>query len=333
MTDLPTYFDRVVLINLKRRPDRLDKARTELVKAQWPFKEPTLFEAVDGSKLPLPNRCPDGAGAWGCLCSHKQVLQEALMMDANRLLVLEDDVIFRSNFAIEIEKFIADVPANWDQLMIGGQINEDSLRKLIAPGVLQVNSVGRTHCYAVQGRFIRDLYQHWSSTLGHCDHRMAELQHGTQYRIYAPSPFLAGQGEGLSDVSRPGGTPANNPMKFWNAVKLDRPILLLRCPVELLPELRKHNFYFGHDLDFNTNMSQSLIQIMAKKEGQNMRLAKIRDWLKIFREGAEQIDDGIATVYHDEVHAHMIRSACGKEPISLRGDTVEEILKKMENVK
>lgn len=331
--ELLNYFDRVVLISLKRRPDRRAKAMEQLAKSKWPFRDPMIFEAVDGSKLPLPNGCPDGAGAWGCMQSHRQVLERAIMDDVKRLLVLEDDVCFRSDFATEIDRFLEQVPVNWDQLMIGGQINEDSIRNLVSPGILQVNSVGRTHCYAVQGRFLRDLYQCWVSKLGHCDHRMAELQHGKQYRIYAPSPFLAGQNEGTSDVSRPGGKPANNPVKFWNLIKLDRPIILLRCPKELLPELRANNFYFGHDLDFDTGMSQSLVQIMASREGTNMKLGKLRDWLKVFREGAEQLDDGIATVYHPDIHPYMIRSACGKEPIPIRAATVQEVIEKMGQVR
>ena len=51
--NLKRYFDRVVLINMKRRPDRLQSVRDELRKARWPFKQPEVFEAVDGHVIPL----------------------------------------------------------------------------------------------------------------------------------------------------------------------------------------------------------------------------------------------------------------------------------------
>lgn len=46
-SNLQQTFDRVVVINLARRADRL--ARFNRLLCDWPFKTPQRFEAIDGS--------------------------------------------------------------------------------------------------------------------------------------------------------------------------------------------------------------------------------------------------------------------------------------------
>ena len=60
MTDIAKFFDRVVVINLKRRPDRLRNILAELKERSWPFIHPEVFNAVDGNKVPVPKDWQDG---------------------------------------------------------------------------------------------------------------------------------------------------------------------------------------------------------------------------------------------------------------------------------
>jgi hypothetical protein len=201
-------FDRVVVVNLKRRPDRLESFRAQLEKHGWPFKEPDVFEAVDGYAVsPPPDWLPRHRGAWGCLQSHRQILERAMADGVKSLLVLEDDLCIRGG----VEEFFEKVPGDWDQLMLGGQHMQKPPQ--VSQGVVRCLNTQRTHAYAVRGRFINDLYATWHTivTPVHCDHIMGPMQ--SRYKVYAPEPFLFGQAEGASDVM-PG---QYNQVQFWDS--------------------------------------------------------------------------------------------------------------------
>jgi hypothetical protein len=78
------FFDAVVVVSLCRRADRLAEFRAEIQKCGWPFREPAVFPAVDGSHLPLVPGYKNPA-IWGCTQSHLRVLEEALNADCQRL--------------------------------------------------------------------------------------------------------------------------------------------------------------------------------------------------------------------------------------------------------
>ena len=145
-----------------------------------------MFEAIDGNKVPVPIGWGAGGGAWGCMQSHRQILERAVMDDVRALLVLEDDACFRTTFRDDAMRFLSSVPPDWDGLMLGGQhINCNPVAVL--PGIVRCVNCQRTHAYAVRGRYLRDLYQKWCSSSGHCDHVMGPFQ--VNYNVYAPSRF------------------------------------------------------------------------------------------------------------------------------------------------
>jgi hypothetical protein len=199
MPDTPNLsetFDRVVVINLARRPERLERFWTLL--GQWPFKTPQRIEAVDGAVVGVPAGWDKGPGAWGCLLSHRAVIEKAIADNVRALLVLEDDAYPVKNFPELAGKFMANVPGDWDGLMLGA---EHLLPPTpISPGVVRCQASNRSHAYAVRGQFMQTLAQFWRNTTNdHCDLIISSLMR--HFKLYAPDPLVIGQDAGQSDVT------------------------------------------------------------------------------------------------------------------------------------
>jgi hypothetical protein len=271
--DLKDYFGRVVVINLRRRADRLASFHQHLQERDWPFGTPERFEAIDGAKVPTPPGWSSGGGAWGCMQSHRQVLEHAIQDDVSSVLVLEDDLVLRPGFADEVKRFLRAAPDDWDQLMLGGQHMRTP--EPVKPGVVRCKNTQRTHAYAIRGRMLRDLYARWCSpeSTNHCDHIMGPFQEG--YRVYAPEPFLCGQARGLSDISG-----SHNPGKFWVPATGREPLVVLDAPREVVQLLREqHGLHTGYRRDSDTDIDVGLPPIYALPPGRE-REAKLRHWCR-----------------------------------------------------
>jgi hypothetical protein len=224
---LENFFDRVVVINLDRRKDRWDALQQKLSKLNWPFKLPERFSAYDGSKLPTPVGWTYGSGTWGCLLSHREVLGRAIADGVESILVLEDDIFFSDDFETRVVSFLKGLPADWDQIMLGGQFFDTSKAYDISPEVRQVSLCHRAHAYAVRGNFMRYMYSKLCSSYGHVDHIMNTFQ--DRYKVYTPRTFLIGQEGGVSDIS--GAQAAPDLMR--NPPEKDIPVFVINPDIEL----------------------------------------------------------------------------------------------------
>uniref|UniRef100_A0A914KNM9 Glycosyl transferase family 25 domain-containing protein n=1 Tax=Meloidogyne incognita TaxID=6306 RepID=A0A914KNM9_MELIC len=108
-------FDQIYLINLARRPERLNKMSQILRLVGMKFER---FEAVDGQNLTKrqldslnflpgyldPNqRRPMKLGEIGCFLSHYKVWKDVLANGYDRAIVLEDDMKFTQNGTLIIQ--------------------------------------------------------------------------------------------------------------------------------------------------------------------------------------------------------------------------------------
>ncbi len=322
--DLKDLFDQVWVINLKRLPDRLERFRNGLKNGGWPFREPCLFEAIDGAKVGVPRFWRTGAGSYGCLRSHLCLLERAIMDDVASLLVLEDDAVFRTTFGADVKRFLAKVPGDWECLMLGGQ-HCNSLPVPIGEGVVRAGGgrgIQRSHCYALRGmEVMKTLYKTWANAAVHCDWVMGPCMTG--FKTYAPDPFLVGQGEGKSDIS--GGI---NPTKFWRPPNGDEPVVVLHAPREVMEELRTNGFHGGYSRDPETGIDTGLRNLFLKKklsdEKRNKRLQKcirVIQW-----EAVSMVEPAVCTLWHPEVTAEMVKPLVSGRVIEISASTVQEAL-------
>lgn len=257
--NLKDFFDCIYVINLKRRGDRLAEFWERLGQADWPFVQPTVFEAIEGDITGTPSWWSQGGGAWGCLMSHCRIMEICMQGRVRNVLFLEDDVTFCEDFAAKAEVFLKAIPENWDHLYFGGQ----HLKHPVDEGesLFRCNNVNRTHAHAMTRRYMKRVYRHvlnapdymkWRGS--HIDHRLGALHETGTVKVYAPKQFLCAQAEGKSDISG-----RKTPEYYWNTWR-DVPdaviyvILDVHCGAgQKVAELMKHTgFHYGHNLQGHT---------------------------------------------------------------------------------
>ena len=106
------FFDKVIVINLDRRTDRMEKLAPQLEKLDIQYKR---FSAVDAKKLDID---PVVAG----LRSHLQVMKQIV---GQRVLILEDDAQFVEDFNEKFEKVMQTLPEDWDIFYLGALVPKD----------------------------------------------------------------------------------------------------------------------------------------------------------------------------------------------------------------
>jgi GR25 family glycosyltransferase involved in LPS biosynthesis len=120
-----TYFDRIFIINLIRRPDRKEQMINKLTKANITNYE--FVEAIDGNQEPYlslynakikSSQFIESAGAFGILFSALKVLIYSKMRKYKKILILEDDAIFHKDFSITFNNRIKNIP-RWKLLYFG----------------------------------------------------------------------------------------------------------------------------------------------------------------------------------------------------------------------
>ncbi len=304
--DFFSFFDRVVLINLKRRPDRLLAFRKYQREAGWPLRKVETFDAIDGRLISPPTGFVSGRGAYGCKLSHVAVLQKAINDQVKSILVLEDDVWWDDDITERLGEFLSHVPDDWDGLMLGGQ--HVRRPEHLSPTLIRCANTHRTHAYVVRGKYLKDLHAAWVKADRHIDHVMGPMHSG--YKIYAPRPFIFGQDRGRSDVS--GG---NNPLKVWKDADPTTPVVLLHAPREVVTELRERGWHTGYSRNSN-DVDVGLDKVMKIGLG-------LSTWVEdIAWEVAQDPSLKLVCVWHEAVTVESLKKSTRRRVVEITASWV-----------
>ena len=178
---------KVFVINLDKRRDRLDDIS---IPFNW-----QRFSAI-----------PTTPGYIGCLKSHQTVLQKALDLQLNEVLIFEDDVDLCENFEMQFKEIMDKLPSNWDLLYLGGH-NKGTIKEYTT-GLNIAENVVCMHAYIVNGKFIKTALEALHSKDNNqtkpndykCDVLLADYL--SKGNCFICSPPLAWQKAGYSDIER-----------------------------------------------------------------------------------------------------------------------------------
>ena len=217
MPNLADSFERIYVINLRRRTDRRRRMERELTRIGTSPSQPSVrfFEACE----------VDDAGTFrsrgerGCLMSHLEVAREALRDRLDSVLIFEDDAMFTPASLDDAGRsLLADLKSRpWHIAFLG---HDERVLESDSPGPARWKRIDepRTgmHCYALSGRdpvVLGELVDHIGQVLirppGHPDGGAVSTD--PAYNLFymrrpdvvtlAATPVLAVQGSSSSDLS------------------------------------------------------------------------------------------------------------------------------------
>jgi hypothetical protein len=323
--DLSKYFDTVWCIHLGSDSDRWRDFHRQLTACGWPFRSVARFPAIHGDTVGVPDHYHQGGGAWGCLQSHRRVLELSLMAGHQRILVMEDDVDLRPGFGPAATEFLAGLDNTpWDCLMLGGQ--HMATPAPFRPGIVRAANIQRTHCMAFSRSFMRELYRYWSGPLDqHCDWSLGPF--AAKFRTFAPERFLAGQRGGRSHI-----TGSQKPPEWWNPPRPNAPVVWLRCPRETI-ESTRDLFHAGNRRNEH-GICIGLADVFdpAKNPTERQQIAALKSWISMIQWEVESLrgafvgptDGPVCTIWHPEAKSEVVKSAAGNVLLEIEATTEHE---------
>lgn len=187
-------IDKVFVINLDRRGDRMAEVKAELDKVGITDYE--RFSAVDGKNLKGNFRV--AIGHVGCSLSHLGVVKLAKERGYKSYAVFEDDVVFHPEVQSLFEKFYKEVPENWDLIFFGGSHVKGFTK--VTDNVIKMNGSYTTHAMLVRDTMYDKLIHVWNTFHGTAEVDVALARLHKEFNCYSFMPAIAWQRAGFSDI-------------------------------------------------------------------------------------------------------------------------------------
>ena len=126
------YFDKIYVLNLDHRVDRMNKMLSRLQKNN--ITNYIRFPAINGYKEPYYSQWNnikrrsfgflETPGSYGVLLSAYFIINHAIMNNYQNILILEDDIIFHKGFESLFSSKMSTIPQNWKLLYLGSSMHQ-----------------------------------------------------------------------------------------------------------------------------------------------------------------------------------------------------------------
>ncbi len=191
--------DAAYCINLRRRPDRRQRAAAQFEAAG--LEPPVTFvDATDGATLFHPKAVSDGQA--GCCASHLALLRAAREKGHRHVLVFEDDVELAADFMARMATAFARCPATYDLCYVGA-LCVGSWGNFLHPfdeHLARVGSVTGLHAYILNMEAQPEIETGLADLRSVIDNWVgATFQ--PRGNCYVFTPYLAFQSGGYSDIA------------------------------------------------------------------------------------------------------------------------------------
>ncbi len=143
------YFDKIYYINLNKRNDRLVSIQKQL--SLYNIRA-TRIAGIE----PSINNHKINNGQLGCLLSHLSIINDSIYNQYRRILILEDDTIFKDNFLVLFSRLVASLPDQWDMLYLCG--NHFGGREYFNEHVYRSYGTLSTNAYAINQSIMYKIY-------------------------------------------------------------------------------------------------------------------------------------------------------------------------------
>lgn len=183
---LNDIFDRVVVINLDSRPDRMEAFDAQAKKFGIKYDR---ISAVSANPPKLP-------ATWACKESHLSVMKQAIKDGVKRLFVFEDDALFVDDFDTKFPQFYKELPEDWDMLYLGAW---HLVSQPYKEGIVKMIESYSAHAYGINQHYMEEAF---SSAYKPNPIDIALAKKHPHIKAYCAKPALVGQTPGYSDIER-----------------------------------------------------------------------------------------------------------------------------------
>ena len=183
---LNDIFDRIVVINLDSRPDRMESFDKQAKKYGIEYQR---FSAVPANPPKLPP-------TWACKESHKSVIKQAVEDNVKRLFVFEDDALFVEDFNTKLADLHKELPEDWDMFYLGAwHLKYENYKE----GLVKMKDSYSAHAYGINAHYLDDAF---SVVYKPKAIDIALASKHPFIKAYCAKPALVGQISGYSDIEK-----------------------------------------------------------------------------------------------------------------------------------